>query len=262
MNVLHDILEHKRQEVANQKRAVPLEALRDSIFFHRQTFSLKNALVGKAMAIIAEVKKASPSKDVIREVFDPESIARSYVEHGANAISVLTDQKFFRGDPSIISAIRPAVPIPILRKDFIIDEYQLDESKSIGADAVLLIVAALEPGALRDFHGRAHDLGLETLVEVHGERELEILDSVVPDVLGINNRDLSTFAVDLGTTERVMRHVPAEMVIVSESGISSAADLGRLQQMGVHAALIGEALMRAEDPGAALQALFMRSQKT
>jgi indole-3-glycerol phosphate synthase len=262
MNFLHDILEQKRQEVLTQRRVVPLQMLRDSIFFHRRTFSLKNALVGKEMAIIAEVKKASPSKDVIRESFDPESIVRSYVEHGASAISVLTDKKFFGGDLSIICDIRPAVPIPILRKDFIIDEYQLDESKAIGADAVLLIVAALEPGVLRDLHGRARDLGLETLVEVHDERELEILGSIIPDVLGINNRDLSSFVVDLQTTERVACQVPAGNVIVSESGISNAADLKRLQQMGVHAALIGEALMRAEDPGAALRAMLEGIRQT
>ncbi len=261
MDFLRDILEHKRHEVAHRKGAVPVGSLRDSIFFYRRTFSLARALAGKPMAVIAEMKKASPSKSVLRTTFDPEAIARSYVEHGASAISVLTDSRYFQGDLSIISDIRPSVPLPILRKDFIVDEYQLYEAKSAGADSVLLIAAALESAGLRDLHERAHELGLETLVEIHHERELGVLGSLVPDVLGINNRDLASFAVDLATTERVARSVPAGTVIVSESGISSADDLRRLQKSGIHAALIGEALMRAEDPGVALGTLLSEGAK-
>lgn len=224
--------------------------------FARPCHSLERSLRGKQLAVIAEIKKASPSKGVISERFDPSEIAREYAHAGASALSVLTDAQFFQGDLRFIQGMRDFVQVPILRKDFIIDPYQLYESKAYGADAVLLIAAALQPGELTGLLMEADRLGLESLVEVHSEEEIESLDFSRVRVVGINNRDLLTFETDVNTSFRLRRLVPKEIVVVSESGISSHSQIDRLVRQGIHAVLIGEAFMRAESPGKALADLI------
>ncbi|MGD1043809.1 MAG: indole-3-glycerol phosphate synthase TrpC [Bacteroidota bacterium] len=258
MNILEEILEHKRQEIALLKKTVSLERLKDMPNFVRQCHSLQRALDGKDIAIIAEMKKASPSKNIIREDFNPLDIAREYVGGGASALSVLTDKKYFQGDIHFIEDIRSSVPIPILRKDFIIDSYQLAEAKAFGADAVLLIVATLKPERLRDLFKEAVALGLECLVEVHTLRELNIINFAPARIIGINNRNLSNFTVDISTTIRVASRIPKDIIVVSESGITSRADIDQLKAHGIHAVLVGESLMRAKHPGDALKAFLLK----
>ena len=261
MNIFESILAHKRQEVESAKRTISLELLREMPIYKRQCFSLQNALRSNDIAIIAEIKKASPSKQIIRDNFDPLSIALEYVAGGASAISVLTDRQFFQGDIRFISDIRSSVPIPILRKDFIIDSYQLTESKAYGADAVLLIAAALERQHLHDLYDEATGLGLECIVEVHNERELGLLDLSKIRIVGINNRNLLNFIVDLTTTLRIASQIPKGVMIVSESGISSRQDIEQLKEYGIHAVLVGESLMRAPSPGKALRTLLTPSEE-
>lgn len=260
MNILEEILEHKRQEIALAKKTIPLEQLKNMPDFTRKCYSLQRALSGKDTAVIAEIKKASPSKKVIREDFNPLEIARAYVGGGASALSVLTDKKFFQGDIHFIANMRSFVPIPILRKDFIIDSYQLSEAKAFGADAVLLIAAALKPERVRDLFHEAAALGLECLVEVHTIRELNILNFTPARILGVNNRNLSNFTVDISTTIRVASRIPKDIIIVSESGITSRADVERLAAHGIRAVLVGESFMRAHNPGEALRALLITSK--
>jgi len=261
MNILEEILEHKQQEITLAKKAIPTEQLEGMPDFTRQCFSLRRALSGKDISIIAEIKKASPSKKVIREDFNPLEIAREYVGSGASALSVLTDNKYFQGDIRYIADIRSSVPIPILRKDFIIDSYQLTEAKAFGADAVLLIAAALKPERLHDLFNEANALGLECLVEVHNIEELNILNFVSAKIIGINNRNLSTFTVDISTAIRVASRIPKDIIVVSESGISNRADIDQLTAHGIHAVLVGESLMRAKNPGEALRALLTTSKE-
>jgi len=256
MNILEEILEYKRQEIEFAKRTIQLEQLKDMPHFTRQCFSLQKALNEKDIAVIAEIKKASPSKKVIREDFDPLEIACKYVSGGASALSVLTDNKYFQGDIRFIEDIRSSVPIPILRKDFIIDSYQLAEAKAFGADAVLLIAAALKPERMRDLFDEAIELGLECLVEVHKIRELNIINFIPVKIIGINNRDLSNFTIDISTTIRVASRIPKDIIVVSESGITNGADIDKLNAHGIRAVLIGESLMRAHNPGEALRALL------
>jgi indole-3-glycerol phosphate synthase len=260
MNILEDILEHKRQEIALAKKAIPAEYLEDKPDFARRCFSLHKALSKKDVAVIAEIKKASPSKKIIREDFNPLTIAREYVGGGASALSVLTDKKYFQGDIRFITDIRSSVPIPILRKDFIIDSYQLTEAKAFGADAVLLIAAALKPERLRDLFHEAAALGLECLVEVHTIHELNILNYIPAKIIGINNRNLSNFTIDISTTIRVTSRIPKDIIVVSESGITNRADINQLTTHGIHAVLVGESLMRAQNPGEALRALLSSSK--
>lgn len=209
-----------------------------------------------AVRIIAEVKKASPSKGIIREDFDPLAIARAYEDNGAAAISVLTDEKYFKGSLEYLTAIKSTVGLPVLRKDFIIDEYQIFESRAAGADAILLIVAALGKNRLKDLLLIADSVGLAVLVEVHDDREIK--DAVEADskIIGINNRDLKTFKTDIHTTERLAPSVPGDRILVTESGINTAQDILRLKKAGARAFLIGEALMREADPGAKLKSLI------
>ncbi|MDR2549102.1 MAG: indole-3-glycerol phosphate synthase TrpC [Desulfobulbus sp.] len=197
------------------------------------------------VAIIAEAKKASPSKGVIQPDFDPVRIARNYRDGGAHCLSVLTDVDFFQGALAYIPQVREAVDLPVLRKDFIIDPLQIEEAKAVGADAILLIAAILAPEQLRDFRLQAESLGMDALVEVHDERELEDALATESRLIGINNRNLNDFSISLETTFRLLPKVPQEIPVVSESGIASAADMQRLQAAGVKAALIGESLMRA-----------------
>lgn len=260
MNILEEILEHKRHEIAHAKNLIPVERLKDMPDFTRHCLSLQKALDGKDIAVIAEIKKASPSKNIIREYFNPLEIAREYIAGGASALSVLTDKKYFQGDIRFITDIRSSVPIPILRKDFFIDSYQLTEAKAFGADAVLLIAAAMKPERLRDLFNEAAALGLDCLVEVHNIRELNILNYIPARIIGINNRNLSNFNVDISTTIRVVSRIPKDIIVISESGITNRADVDQLKAHGIHAVLVGESLMRAANPAKALQALLTSSK--
>jgi indole-3-glycerol phosphate synthase len=207
------------------------------------------------VAVIAEVKKASPSKGVIRADFDPVAIARSYASGGAQALSVLTDVDFFQGSLAYIPAVRAAVNLPVLRKDFIIDPLQIREARAYGADAILLIAAILETGRIQEYLGLAAELGMDALVEVHDEAEVEKAVAAGSRLIGVNNRDLRDFSMDLNTTFRLQKMIPMEIPLVSESGIRDHRDMQRLAVHGVKAALVGETLMRAADPAEALRVL-------
>ena len=215
------------------------------------------------VALIAEVKKASPSKGVLLEDFDPVRIGLNYAENGAAAISVLTDERFFQGHLRYLREVRSAVAVPVLRKDFIIDEYQVHEARASGADAVLLIVAALEDAQLADLHAVIAGLGMATLVEVHNEAEMERALKLGAPLIGINNRDLKTFSVDLETTGRLAGMVPAGTTLVAESGIASGADVARMGALGAHAVLVGESLVKAGAMAASVREFSsqMRSAK-
>jgi indole-3-glycerol phosphate synthase len=255
MNILQQILEYTRSEVERSRSVLPREALKEMPGFSRTCLSLQGALKSKSMAVIAEIKKASPSRGIIRMDFNPMIIADEYVNAGAQAISVLTEKKHFQGNLRFISDMRAFVPIPILRKDFIIDSYQLIEAKAFGADAILLIATALDPMRLQELHAEAQEIGLECLVEVHNEQEIQSLDFQHVKLAGINNRDLANFNVDLTTSTRLAACVPKEVTLVSESGISNRGDLDLLANAGIHAVLVGESLMREKSPGHALRVL-------
>lgn len=224
-------------------------------------FMASLAAAGKAACpgIIAEIKKASPSKGVIRENFDPLQIARSYERGGASCLSVLTDESYFQGSDQYLMRAKEAVSLPVLRKDFVVDEYQLLEARAIGADCVLLIVALLPLDRLHALYGKAVELGMDVLVEVHDEAELELALQVSPEIVGVNNRDLRTFEVDLETTWRLqalIEHEEPSCHIVTESGIHTQEDIAAMRSRGINSFLVGEAFMRADDPGAKLAELF------
>ncbi len=258
-DILRRIVEVKRAEVASGRSRRDLPSLRreaeeagdqrDFVAALRQRVDRRQA------AVIAEIKKASPSKGVLRERFVPAEIAASYERHGAAALSVLTDERFFQGQPAFLAQARGACALPVLRKDFLVDAWQLFESRVMAADAVLLIAAILDDAQMRDFEVIASSLGMGVLVEVHDERELERALRLSTPLVGINNRDLRTFEVSLDTTLRLLPELPADRVVVCESGILVPSDVQRMRDAGVHAFLVGEAFMRAEDPGAALAAL-------
>jgi len=257
--ILDRILERKREEVAEACRREPLIELKMRVADQEPVRSFATALADRAReqtAIIAEVKKGSPSKGVIRADFDPLAIARIYHRAGAACLSVLTDRDFFMGELSYLSLIRTAVPLPLLRKDFVIDAYQLYEARNAGADAILLIAAALDDSRLNEFSELAVELGLDVLLEVHDESELERALATTAPLIGINNRNLSTFVTDLAVTERLLPQVPPGRLIVSESGINSRADIERLQRAGANAFLVGESLMRCNDIATKLQSLL------
>ncbi len=256
MSYLTTILEQKNNEVAALKRRYSRPDFDSFEFTHARTLSLKSAIESDKPAIIAEMKKASPSRGLICREFDPASIAQQYQKAGASAVSILTDGPFFSGSLEHLQMARPFLSVPILRKDFLLDPLQLHEARAYGADAVLLIAAALDANLLRDLQQEAETIGLECLVEVHTEDELSRLDWHRTRILGINNRDLLTFRVDTGTTERLLPLVPDGVLVVSESGFSSPAEIQRLHRSGVDAFLIGEVFMRAADPGLALQTLL------
>jgi indole-3-glycerol phosphate synthase len=246
-SILQKICAHKRLEIDTRKSARPLVDLSEA----PPVRDFAGALRGDLVRLIAEVKQASPSKGTFREDFDPVGIARTYAEHGAAAISVLTDEVFFRGHDDYLRAIRAAVDVPLLRKDFVIDPWQIGESRALGADCILLIVAVLTPAEIRDFQAEAHALGMSALVETHAEEELEIALEVGAPLIGINNRNLHTFETTLETTERLSALIPAgtDTLLVSESGIYTGADVARVAASGARAVLVGEALMRDGDPG-------------
>lgn len=256
MSRLDPILAATRARVAAAERQTPPSALRDHPPFHAPTRSFGPALKrAAAPAVIAECKRASPSAGRLRADYDPAALARAYQVAGAAAVSVLTEPEFFGGSLGHLAAVRAAVALPVLRKDFVLDPYQLVEARAAGADAVLLIAAALAPRRLHDLHDEARSLGLGVLVEVHTEAEAEALDLDRLEVVGVNSRDLSTFDVDLDRAGRVLAGLPPALVRVAESGLREAGDLARLRRRGADAFLIGTRFMRAAAPGDALAAL-------
>jgi indole-3-glycerol phosphate synthase len=257
MTILDEILAHKRGELAEARRRVADRALaeRAEATLEPVRGFRRALLAAEPPAVVAELKQRSPSRGEIRPGFDPVACARAYAGGGAAALSVLTDERFFGGRLDYLRQIREAVPLPLLRKDFLIDPYQVDEARVAGADAVLLIVAALEAAALRALLERAHQRGLDALVEVHDERELDTALAAGAGLLGINNRDLRSFVTDLAVTERLAPRVPAGVLIVAESGIAGPGDVARLTRAGARAFLVGESLMREAEPGTALRRL-------
>jgi indole-3-glycerol phosphate synthase len=259
--ILDDIIAHKRYEVTVQQAAVPIAALQATIREMPMPRNLPARLEANGpIAVIAEVKRRSPSKGLIRADFDPVAIALAYAGNGAAAISVLTDERFFGGELVYLSSIRHAVNVPLLRKDFIIDPYQVFQSRAAGADALLLIVAALAPSQLGELLSLTHELHMTALVEAHTAAELETAVSLGAHIVGINNRDLATFLTDLAVTERLAPLVPTGTLLVSESGINMHADLKRVQACGTAAVLVGESLMRETDVSQALRQLLGHSE--
>ena len=258
--ILNEILAHKAEEVAARRSQRSLADIEQAIADVPETRgfvrSLTDSVAAGQAAVIAEVKKASPSKGVIRADFKPTDIARSYEAAGASCLSVLTDEKYFQGSDVYLQEIREAVALPLLRKEFIVDEYQIAESRMIGADCILLIVSALSPESLQAFHAQAQDLGLDVLIEVHDAVELEIALGLNPTLVGINNRNLKTFETSLNNTYDLLDAIPDNVMVVTESGIHSRDDVQAMRNHDVHAFLVGEAFMRADDPGAALGELF------
>lgn len=250
------IARHVRERVEQRRAVMPPSALRDRPLFHAPTRGFAAGLTGSSRRIIAEVKRASPSRGLIREDFDAVAITQELAEHGASAISVLTEERFFQGSLESLERIKEAVELPCLRKDFIVDPYQLIEARSYGADAVLLIAALLEPALLRALGEQANALSLDVLVEVHTEQELGTAVEAGTRLIGINNRDLKTFEVNLATTERLAPLIPPGTVAVCESGIDGLEQIRRVEGLGLHIFLIGELLMRAPHPGAKLQELL------
>ncbi len=263
MTILDEILDFKRGELERAVRLVSADEMRRRAErVDAPTRGLRGALLAAPPpAVIAEIKRRSPSKGLIRQDFDPVACAEAYAAAGAAALSILTDEHYFGGQLDDLAKVRRAVSLPLLRKDFVVDAYQIDEARVAGADAVLLIVAALEAPALLRLAERARALGLDVLVEVHDEQELAVALGAGANLIGVNNRDLRTFEVDLGVTERIARQLPGqgEAVLVAESGIAGPGDIQRLEKAGASAFLVGESLMREADIGLALRQL-RRSQ--
>jgi indole-3-glycerol phosphate synthase len=259
-DILNKIVAVKRQEVAAAIRRKPLDAVRFDAESRVLTRDFAGALRAKIAAgkpaVIAEVKKASPSKGVLRVDFIPADIAQSYAEYGATCLSVLTDKDFFQGSVDYLKQARASCDLPVLRKDFIVDPYQVYESRVMGADCILLIAACLDDAQMKSLEALAMSLDMAVLVEVHDRAELDRALKLKTPLLGINNRNLQTFEVSLETTLTLLQDVPADRLLVTESGITTPAEVARLRAAGVNAFLVGEAFMRAEDPGVALAALF------
>jgi indole-3-glycerol phosphate synthase len=260
-DILDKIVAVKREEIAAAKRRRDAASLRRDAEQLRDTRGFAAALHAKIAngraAVIAEVKKASPSKGVLREHFVPADIAASYDRGGAACLSVLTDQHFFQGLSVFLQQARAACALPVLRKDFMVDAYQVDEARAMGADCILLIVACLDGSQMVDLEAQATALGMDVLVEAHDGAELDRALRLKTPLIGINNRNLRTFEVSLDTTLALKAQVPADRLLVTESGILSPGDVQRMRAHGVHAFLVGEAFMRADDPGQALAALFV-----
>ena len=259
-DILEKILAVKREEVATAKRIRPFAMVRAEAerAGKPQDFvgALRTKIAAGLPAVVAEVKKASPSKGVLRVDFDPVAIAKSYARHGAACLSVLTDAQFFMGSPEHLVQARAACDLPVLRKDFLIDPYQVYEARVMGADCILLIVAALDDAALRNLEQAASALGMAVLVEVHDGMELDRSLGLKTPLLGINNRNLRTFETRLETTLSLLAPIPADRLVITESGILAPEDVKRMREAGVNAFLVGEAFMRAPDPGAELTRLF------
>jgi indole-3-glycerol phosphate synthase len=259
-DILKKILHRKREEIVQRHSAVPLHHLRERVQTASPVRGFLRALRDRVSmgqsAVIAEIKKASPSKGVLRESFDPATIARSYQTGGASCLSVLTDVDFFQGADEYLQQARAACTLPVLRKDFVLDPYQVYEARVLGADCILLIVAALDDGALIDLLQLAGDLGMDALVEVHDAGEMERALATPAPLIGVNNRNLRTFQTSLDITIELLAGFPPDRMLVTESGIHTRDDVRLMRSNGVHAFLVGEAFMKAEDPGERLAELF------
>ncbi|NCA70401.1 MAG: indole-3-glycerol phosphate synthase TrpC [Sphingobacteriia bacterium] len=262
-DILRKILHRKTEEVTARAGRHPLSRLQEQVRAAAAPRGFADALQARVAAgepaVIAEIKKASPSKGVIRADFKPDAIAASYARHGATCLSVLTDRDFFQGSDEDLMVARASCELPVIRKDFILDPYQVYEARALGADCILLIVACLSDVQLAELSALARELGLDVLVEVHDAGELERALAVPGRLLGINNRNLRTFEVTLETTLGLLERIPAERLVVTESGILQAEHVSRMRAHGVHAFLVGEAFMRAKDPGEELARLFYPS---
>jgi indole-3-glycerol phosphate synthase len=254
--ILDQIVACKRIEVACAKERLPLKDVRRAVDGAPRARDLGAALAQPGLSLIAEVKRASPSKGLLRADLDPAALARTYQASGAAAISVLTDRRFFRGALDDLRAVRAAVDRPVLRKDFVLEPYQVYEARAAGADAVLLIAAVLDEDRLRSLYRLVRALGMEALVEVHDACELARALSIAPRIVGVNNRNLHTFEVDLRTTARLRAAIPDDVLVVAESGVHTADDAAQLASFGVDGMLVGEALVRADDPGLKIQTLL------
>jgi indole-3-glycerol phosphate synthase len=259
-DILNSIIATKYTEVKWAKRTTPLTQLKRAIDQQTPCRGFAQAILSnvakKQSAVIAEIKKASPSKGVIRDPFYPAEIARSYAQGGASCLSVLTDTQYFQGCSEYLEQARAACELPVLRKDFMIDEYQIYEARAMGADAILLIAAVLDLAKMQALEASAHALGMDVLVEVHNAAELSAALQLKTPLLGINNRNLKTFEVTLQNTFDLLSSVPADKCIITESGILTAIDVQAMKRYNVHAFLVGEAFMRAVDPGQALKEMF------
>ena len=257
---LREILDRTKNSVHATKKKFPLTKLDSELGSLDSTRGFRDSLVKSldqnSIAVIAEMKKASPSQGLIREKYEPEKIAKEYENANASCLSILTDRPFFKGDLRHLSLVRKSVGLPLLRKDFIIDEYQVYESRYSGADCILLIVAILTQSQLNDYLQLAFELNLDVLVEIHSFEEMENALKIEPNLIGINNRDLETFKVDLKTTKQLSEEIPDEIIVVSESGVRTKEDVKKITSYGVNTFLVGEACMRANQPGKELQALF------
>jgi indole-3-glycerol phosphate synthase len=260
MSVLERIVAYKRDEVAVRKVRRPQAIMEQEALGADAPRGFRVALTQAhdRAALIAEIKKASPSKGLIREDFDPPALARAYQQGGAACLSVLTDAPSFQGHESFLIAARAACALPVLRKDFMVDPWQITESRALGADAILIIMACVDDALARDLHQAATALGMDALVEVHDEAEMERAIALGGRLIGVNNRSLATFETDLATTERLAAIAPADTLLVSESGIVTRADIERLQRSGARAFLVGESLMREVDVAAATRRLLER----
>lgn len=259
-DILQQIVATKREEIAQAQTTKTLDMVRfdaESRVLSRDFVGAMRAKVARGLpAVIAEVKKASPSKGVLREDFIPADIAQSYAEHGAACLSVLTDRRYFQGSTDYLKQARASCDLPVLRKDFMVDAYQVYEARAMGADCILLIAACLDDAQMADLEALALSLNMAVLVEVHDEPELERALRLKTPLVGVNNRNLRTFDVSLDTTLALLSQVPADRLLVTESGIRTPADVARMRDAGVHAFLVGEAFMREPDPGVALSHLF------
>jgi indole-3-glycerol phosphate synthase len=261
-DILEKIVAVKREEIAAAQKKIPFQTMRADAESRVLTRDFEGAVRSKIAAgeaaVIAEIKKASPSKGVLRADFIPADIAQSYAEAGAACLSVLTDRQFFQGQPDYLKQARASCELPVLRKDFMVDPYQIYESRAMGADCVLLIAACLDDVRMQELEAAARSLDMAVLVEVHDRAELDRALKLKTPLVGINNRNLRSFEVSLGTTLEMLPEVPGDRIVVTESGIATNADVKTMRAAGVHAFLVGEAFMRAEEPGEALAALFGR----
>ena len=263
MDILEKIIATKHQEIADREANISLSEVQKAAAQANEDnpargfiAALNAKMQAKSPAVIAEVKKASPSKGIIRADFDPPSIAADYAGHGACCLSVLTDEQYFQGHDDYLLAARKACDLPVLRKDFTVSPYQIYEARALGADCILLIVAALDDATLKSLYQTATDIGLDVLVEVHNQTELERALALDISLVGINNRNLKTFETSLDTTIELLRQVPSQVTVVTESGIHQKADVEKMLSHDVYGFLVGEAFMRQPSPGAALQSLF------
>lgn len=261
MNILEKIVEQTKSDLSKRKREISFNDLHSLEGYEKGRIDFKKALTAEGVSIIAEVKKASPSKGIIREDFDPLDIALRYEEGGASAISVLTDEPYFKGSLEYLSTISKRVKLPLLRKEFVIDPFQVKEARAYGADAVLIIVAITQGEQLSELIASAKEFGISALVECYDQDDFDRLDFNEVDILGVNNRDLKYFKVDVHRGTSILKQAPKDTILVSESGISTGEDVALLQKEGIHSALIGEHFMRQPDPGKAVSELLEQGQE-